>query len=184
VVTRDRPFLFASLTGTLAAWGLNILKADAFGNARGNVLDIFRFVDVHRTLELNPSEVERFKKSLTDVLAGRESVERLMSGRAAPSAGRTNVGIPTQVRFEVPPSLEGTARTRLLELITYDRPGLLYQVSSAIAELGLNIEVALIDTEGEKVIDVFYLTEKGAPLAAATERALHQSLLQRLQPAR
>ena len=180
VLTRDRPFLFASLTGTLAAWGLNILKADAFGNARGNVLDVFRFADVHRTLELNPSEVERFKKTLTDVLAGAQSVERLMSGRAAPRAGRTKVGISTQARFEEPPSLEGAARTTLLELITYDRPGLLYQVSSAIAELGLNIEVALIDTEGEKVIDVFYLTEKGAPLAPATEKALRESLLRRL----
>jgi len=180
VLTRDRPFLFASLTGTLAAWGLNILKADAFGNARGNVLDIFRFADVHRTLELNPSEVERFKKNLTDLLAGAQSVERLMSGRAAPRAARTKVGISTQVRFEEPPSLEGAARTTLLELITYDRPGLLYQVSSAIAELGLNIEVALIDTEGEKVIDVFYLTEKGAPLAAPTEKALRESLLRRL----
>jgi [protein-PII] uridylyltransferase len=183
VVTRDRPFLFASLTGTLAAWGLNILKADAFGNARGSVLDIFRFVDAHRTLELNPSELERFKRNLTDVLAGRESVERLMRGRTAPRPGRTKVGIPTQVRYEVPPSLEGAARTTLLELITFDRPGLLYQVSSAIAELRLNIEVALIDTEGEKVIDVFYLTEKGAPLVAATERALRDSLLRNLNPA-
>jgi UTP:GlnB (protein PII) uridylyltransferase len=48
----------------------------------------------------------------------------------------------------------GTAsvRTSILELITQDRHGLLYQVSSTIAELGSNIEVALIDTEGQKVI--------------------------------
>ena len=88
--------------------------------------------------------------------------------------------IPTQLRFEQPPFLEGPPRTTLVELITEDRPGLLYQVSSALAELGLNIEVALIDTEGEKVIDVFYLTEKGVPLAAASEKALAASLRRKL----
>jgi [protein-PII] uridylyltransferase len=181
VLTRDRPFLFASLTGTLAAWGMNILKADAFANARGIVLDIFRFEDAHRTLELNPGEIGRFRENLDRVLAGRESVERLLARRAAPRGSRTKVRIPLQVRFEQPPSLEGHPRTTLVELIAHDRPGLLYQVSSAIAELHLNIEVALIDTEGEKVIDVFYLTEHGGPLAAATQKTLGESLRQKLE---
>lgn len=181
VLTHDRPFLFASLTGTLAAWGMNILKADAFGNARGIVLDIFRVEDAHRTLELNPGEIGRFREHLVAVLAGRQSVERLLARRAAPRAGRTKVRVPLQIRFERPPSLEGLPRTTLVELITHDRPALLYQVSSAIAELGLNIEVALIDTEGQKVIDVFYLTERGGPLADSTEKALSESLRQRLE---
>ena len=60
VVTADRPYLFASITGTLAAWGMSIVKADAFANAAGIILDTFRFIDLHRTLELNPSERDRF----------------------------------------------------------------------------------------------------------------------------
>ena len=68
VITRDRPFLFASLTGSLAAWGMNILKADAFGNKAGVVADTFRFTDLHGTFELNPSEVDRFQKFIEDVL--------------------------------------------------------------------------------------------------------------------
>ena len=43
---------------------MNIVKADAFANAAGVVLDTFHFADLHRTLELNPSEIERFQKSL------------------------------------------------------------------------------------------------------------------------
>ena len=65
VVTADRPYLFASITGTLAAWGMNILKAEAFANAAGVVLDTFRFVDLYRTLDLNPSERARFQVELT-----------------------------------------------------------------------------------------------------------------------
>jgi len=54
---------------------------------------------------------------------------------------------------------------------------LLYQVSSVLAELGCNIEIALIDTEGEKAIDVFYLTAQGRKLPPELQRAIETALL-------
>lgn len=174
VLIPDRPFLFATLTGALTAWGMNILKAEAFANRAGIVLDTFRFVDPYRTFRLNPSEVARFEKSLEDVLAGRASLEAMLSGRLSPRAlPAAKIRVPTQIRFDDRSSPHST----LLELITQDRPGLLYQVSSAIAGLGCNIEVALIDTEGQKVIDVFYLTARGAKLDSARQQALREALL-------
>jgi [protein-PII] uridylyltransferase len=178
VVTRDRPFLFASLTGTLAAWGMNILKADAFSNAAGIVLDTFRFADLFRTLELNPPERERFERCVVDVLSGKADLAELLRGRARPeSLSRPKVEVPAQVRFEQ----DKGARTTLLEVVTYDRPGLLYQVSSTLAGLGLNIEIALIDTEGQKVIDVFYLTAQGAPLDDGLQAKTRDALLEKLR---
>jgi [protein-PII] uridylyltransferase len=53
LVTRDRPFLFAKLSGVLAAWGMNIVKANAFSNEAGTVVDTLHFTDRFRTLELN-----------------------------------------------------------------------------------------------------------------------------------
>ncbi len=177
VVTSDRPFLFASLTGTLAAWGMNIVKADAFSNAAGTVLDTFRFVDLHRTLELNPSEVGRLEKAVVDILAGRANLQTLLRGRMSREASpRAKVAIPTRVRFDD----ESSTHSSLVELVAQDRPGLLYEASSVIAELGLNIEVALIDTEGQKVIDVFYLTSGRAKLRPEEEQALREGLLAKL----
>jgi [protein-PII] uridylyltransferase len=177
VITLDRPFLFASITGSLAAWGMSIVKADAFANGAGVVLDTFRFVDLYRTLELNPSEADRFKSNLVDVLQGRMELAKLMRGRIRPGAvPKPKVTIPTQVRFDDASSSHST----LLELITYDRPGLLYQVSSVLAELGCNIEIALIDTEGEKVIDVFYLTAQGRKLPPQLQTAIERALLPKL----
>src|SRR5436309_9111921 len=177
VVTRDRPFLFASLTGTLAAWGMNILKADAFANSAGIVLDTFRFVDLYQTLAMNPSEIGRFEQTVIDVVSGKVGVTALLSGRASPQKlPRAKVAVPTQIRFDDASSSTST----LLELITQDRPGLLYRVSSTLAELGCNIEVALIDTEGQKVIDVFYLTSAGAKLDSRKQEGIRQALLPKL----
>jgi [protein-PII] uridylyltransferase len=174
VITPDRPFLFASITGTLAAWGMSIVKADAFANAAGVVLDTFRFGDLYRTLELNPSEADRLKSNLVDVLQGKMELAKLLSGRLhAASSQKPKVTIPTHVRFDDSSSSHST----LLELITYDRPGWLYQVSSVLAQLGCNIEIALIDTEGEKVIDVFYLTAQHRKLPPELQEAVEKALL-------
>ncbi len=181
VLAADRPFLFAALSGVLAAWGMNILKADAFANATGMVLDTFRFVDLHRTLELNPSEAERLEKNIADVRGGRTNLKELLSGRVKQSRAPAKVKIPTQVRFEDAPARSSASlQSTILELIAEDRPGLLYEVSSALSELGCNIEVALIDTEGQKVIDVFYLTSGGSRLSPETREAVSHAILARL----
>jgi len=180
VLTTDRAFLFASISGTLAAWGMSIVKAEAFANAAGTVLDTFRFLDLFRTLELNPSEIERFKKNLVEVLSGKLELPTLMRGRIHPQAlPQPKVKVPLQIRFDN----QSASHSTLLELIAQDRPGLLYQVSSTLAELRCNIEVALIDTEGQKAIDVFYLTSGGAKLTPQRQKAIQKALHLKLQPA-
>jgi [protein-PII] uridylyltransferase len=80
------------------------------------------------------------------------------------------------VRFDGVSSSHST----LLELIAQDRPGLLVDVSSTLAGLGCNIEIALIDTEGQRAIDVFYLTYGGAKLDPVLQEAVGDELRRRL----
>ena len=177
VVTADRPYLFASITGTLAAWGMSIVKADAFSNSGGMILDTFTFVDLHRTFELNPSEGDRFKQNLIDVLRGTLELQKLLSGRTrAEASAQPKVEIVTRVRFDD----DSSSHSTLLELVAQDRPGLLYDVSSVLADQGCNIEIALIDTEGQRAIDVFYLTYRGAKLNAGAQEAVSDALQKRL----
>jgi [protein-PII] uridylyltransferase len=71
----------------------------------------------------------------------------------------------------------------LLQVIAQDRPGLLYLISSTLAGNNCDIEIALIDTEGESAIDVFYLTSNGAKLTGENMEAVRAGLLEALNPA-
>jgi [protein-PII] uridylyltransferase len=173
LLTADRPALFATISGVLAGWGMNINKADAFGNAAGIVLDTFHFADLHRTLELNPSEIARFRKSLEEVVNGKVALEPLLKSRESASRGRVpKVTVETRINFDD----SSSAHSTLLEIVAQDRSGLLYDIGSALARLGCNIEVALVDTEGHKAIDVFYLTALGKKLPTQKQELLREVL--------
>jgi [protein-PII] uridylyltransferase len=177
LVTRDRPQLFATVAGALAAWGMNIVTADAFSNRQGVVVDSFRFTDSFRTLEMNASEHEAFVKSVHDVMTGTVSVEKLLSGRKRGRRKAPLVVVETRVEFDD----EASSHSTLLEVVAQDTPGLLRALSLTLAGQGCNIEVALVDTEGETAIDVFYVTREGAKLDKKEQRMLREALVQAIE---
>jgi [protein-PII] uridylyltransferase len=180
VVTKDRPFLFAKIAGSLAAWGMNIVKADAFSNAVGVVVDTFYFTDRFRTLELNQSERERFLRNVADVLNGEADLDRMLGDRVRSESKNTSkVKVETRIEFDNTCSPGST----LIQVIAQDRLGLLHKIASRFSYQDCNIEIALIDTEGQMAIDVFYLTSSGAKLAPNKQEDLKADLLEELQPA-
>ncbi len=177
LITTDRPFLFASVSGSLAAWGMNIVKANAFSNAAGMVVDTFYFTDRFRTLEMNLQEWERLKKSIASVVKGEADLARMLRDRLKSEKGSgTKVKIETQIEFDDSCSANST----LVQVLTQDRPGLLYRMCSLVSKHECNIEIALIETEGQMAIDVLYLTSGGLKLSAQRQVELEQALREEL----
>jgi [protein-PII] uridylyltransferase len=172
IVARDTPFLFASLSGAISSFGLDIVKAEAFSNAKGLILDTFVFADPHRTLELNPSELQRLQQTIEHVALGKVDVQRLLVGRPKPAKNK-RPGIRPRVYFDA----QACETATLAEIITEDRPGLLYSLASTFSSAGCNIDVVLIDTEGHKAIDVFYVASDGKKLTPELTTLLEKRLL-------
>jgi [protein-PII] uridylyltransferase len=172
VITHDRAGLFASIAGALSGFGMNILKAEAFANCSGTILDTFVFEDPLRTLELNPTENDRLRLTLERVILGRLDVKQLLQGRRSPLLPNRRTRVKPAVRFDAEVSESAT----LIEIVAQDRPGLLYDLARAISSTGCNIEVVLIDTEAHKAMDVFYVTANGKKLAPELQTTLQEQL--------
>ena len=179
VTTADRPGLFASVAGTLSSFGMNILKAEAFANRRGLILDTFTFADPSRTLELNPTEVDRLRAMAERVIAGTMDVRELLKNRPKPALPSRHARIPATVAFDG----DASGIATLVEIVAEDRPGLLYDLASAISQSGCNIEVVLIDTQAHKAIDVFYVTATGKKLDPQRQSTLEAALRGAVTPA-
>lgn len=170
VVTPDRPSLLASISGALASFGFNILKAEAFANRHGVALDSFVFSDPHRTLELNPPESERLRDTIERTVLGKVDAGQLI--------GKRRRTVPVK---RIEPSIsftnEVSETATLIEMVAEDRPGLLYDVASAISSTGANIEVVLVDTEAHKALDVFYVTAEKRKLTEEHRQRLKAKLI-------
>lgn len=172
MVARDRAFLLAPVAGTLAAFGMNILKAEAFANRAGTVLDTFAFADPLRTLELNPTETDRLRATVERVVLGKADVRHLLRNRPRPSPPSRKAAVRPVVSFDN----DAAPAATLIQIVAQDRPGLLYDLASAISAEGCDIEVVLVDTEAHKAIDVFYVSANGSKLDAACRGRLDAAM--------
>src|SRR5947208_321034 len=160
LVAPDRPGLFAAAAGSLSSFGMNIVRAEAFANRHSQVLDTFTFEDPHRTLELNPTEVDRLRSIAERAISGKVDVRELLKNRPKPQLPSRKARIAGRVSFDSAASETAT----LVEIVAEDRPGLLYDVASAISASGANMEVVLVNTQAHKALDVFYVTAGGKKL--------------------
>jgi [protein-PII] uridylyltransferase len=172
VLAHDRPGLFANLCGALASFGVSIVKAEAASNSSGAALDLFRFADPARTLELNPSEANRLQWTIECVVKGSIAVQDLLKRRRANPRPSSGARIVPTVRF----INEASDAATLIDFTGEDRPGLLYDLASSISAAGCNIELVMIDTEAHKALDVFYVTRNGEKLASETQDQLRSEL--------
>jgi len=166
VLTRDRPGLFAKLTGVLTAHGMNIVGARITTSHSRTALDVFRVSHANNPdIARSEDRWERIYGAVADVLVGRMDVEALVEQAQRPSVlgERVLPRVGTKIEFDNEISEDFT----VLDVFTQDRGGVLFAVTNVLYRLGVSIHLAKITTNLDQVLDVFYVTDaKGEKIKA------------------
>jgi [protein-PII] uridylyltransferase len=156
VMAQDHPRLLAIIAGACAATGANITDAYINTTTDGMALDT---IFVSRTYERDEDEcrvAQRIADNIERALKGDLWLTDAMQKRTEQRRRQTQA-------FAVPPRVvianDWSDRHTVIEVSGLDRPGLLYDLTSTVSKLNLNIASAHIATFGEKAVDVFYVTD-------------------------
>jgi len=155
VRTVDQPKLFAKLVRTLVKLQLRIQDARIYSCTSGKVLDTFFVLDSNgKPLDDTQSNHARIITGIKDALADTTVAPSKLSQRIP--RVKKHFANPTRVVINNDLSDYYTS----IEIITPDRPGLLSIVADVFAEYDLQLINAKIATLGERVEDVFYVTDE------------------------
>jgi [protein-PII] uridylyltransferase len=168
VLAPDHPWLLSVIAGACAATGANIVDAQIFTTTDGLALDT---ISVSREFELDDDEGRRairIADAIERALCGDLKLPEVVAKRAAPK-GRIKA---FAVEPEVNVNNAWSNRYTVVEVSGLDRPGLLYELTTALSKLNLNIASAHVATFGERAVDVFYVTDLlGAKIFSPTRHA-------------
>jgi [protein-PII] uridylyltransferase len=169
----DRPGLLASIAAALTSNRLEIFAAQIYTRlqeaGREEVLDVFWVRDrLHGTAGLVET-LPKVEQNLEQLLSGQVTPQELLQ-KVAPTrwSDRPSPPVPTEVAVDNRSSDSHT----IIEVIAQDRPGVLFGLAHTLHQLGLDIAFAKVNTEGNRVVDIFYVTELDETKVATRERML------------
>jgi [protein-PII] uridylyltransferase len=168
VFVPDHPWLLSIIAGACAMTGANIVDAQIFTTTDGLALDT---ISVSREFERDDDEerrAARIAQSIEKALRGDLRLPEVMTKRAPPK-GRIKA-------FALEPTVTinnaWSHRYTMVEVTGLDRTGLLFEMTATLSKLNLNIASAHVATFGERVVDVFYVTDlMGAQINSPTRQA-------------
>lgn len=167
----DRVGLFARLAAAIGQQGANIISAQVFTTESGKIVDVFVLHDDegHPFAEDDPNRLERLQ----------QAVEQALSGDAEITATKPQPN-PREAAFVVRPSVfisEDASRAyTVIDVAGRDRPGLLTDVGTVLANADISIVSAHVGSYGERVFDAFYVVLP-EQFDDAMKSSLHEQLL-------
>jgi [protein-PII] uridylyltransferase len=164
LAARDTPGLLSAVAGVLYANRIEVVDAAIYSRASGDpqnpseALDIFRVRDARGQAVVDDSRWRKVRQDLEAVLSNKANVAELVSSRPKPDSvvAWKVPAVPAELKIDNGVSHDFT----VVEVITEDRPGVLYAITHTLAGEGLDIHRSKIATEANRVIDVFYVRDK------------------------
>lgn len=177
VVAPDHPRLLAIIAGACATAGANIVDAQIFTTTDGLALDT---ISISRAFDRDEDELRRGERVAKVIEKALRGEIRLSDAMAEKTKTRSNREKTFPLAPEVTIDNNLSNQYTVIEVSGLDRPGLLYDLTSALSRLNLNIGSAHIATFGEKAVDSFYVTDlTGLKITSQTRQtAMRRALLE------
>lgn len=173
IFAADHPWLLSIIAGACASAGANIVDAQIYTTTDGRALDTISISREYDRDEDEGRRATRIGEMIEDVLEGKLRLPEVVARRTVRIKAR-----PFVIEPEVTINNQWSDRYTVIEVSGLDRPGLLYELTTAISKLNLNIASAHVATFGERARDVFYVTDLlGAQINAPTRQAAIKSAL-------
>jgi len=164
----DHPWLLSIIAGACAMAGANIVDAQIYTTTDGRALDT---ISISREFDRDEDEERRAGRiadTIEKALRGQLRLPEMVGKRAVPKGRIRAFALETTVTI----NNQWSHRYTMVEITGLDRPGLLYEMTATISKLNLNIASAHVATFGERVVDVFYVTDLlGAQITSPTRQA-------------
>ncbi len=161
IYSKDIKNLFAATVAAMDQLHLNIQDARIILTDSGEVLNTYTVLsDDNTPLSENPDHMSQIKQRLIDELDDPDDYPEIIQRR-----------VPRQMKLFATPtqanlSNDAISQETVLEVITPDRPGLLARIGGIFASHNLAVRKAKIASVGERVEDVFFITdEQGLPIS-------------------
>lgn len=174
---KDKKYVFAIVTSILEQHQLSIVDARIYSSNSGYILDTFCIIDANGLpLENDDPRFELTRQDIIEQLSNPDDATKII-----------NIRTPRQLKFFSIPTQAYLTHIEdkefsTLEVISADRPGLLATIGTIFAEFNLNLINAKIVTLGERIEDIFFITDENQQPITDPElcRTIENTICQRL----
>ena len=175
IYTRDQKDLFAQICSFFERMNYNIVEAKIYTTRHGYALDSFQVMDVYNKTAHYRDVISIIEHDLTERLTRKAPLEPPATGRLS----RHLKHFPITPAVGLYPDERGAFH--VLSIVAGDRPGLLSRISRVLADYGVVVHTAKINTLGERAEDTFLVTGAALRGSKSTLR-LESDLLAALEP--
>ena len=156
ICAKDRPGLISKIAGVFTLNNIDILDVQVFTWRNKVALDIFKVKPPPDPL-LEDEKWSRTARNLGAALSGELDLTAALKKKVR--AYRNGKPELSKKPHRVKVDNTNSSFFTIIEVFTYDFPGLLFSITDALFRCELNIWLAKIATKADQVVDVFYVRD-------------------------
>ena len=155
IYTQIFSYLFSVITAALEQLDLSVQDARLYSSGNNMTLDTFFVLDANgQSIGDNSDRIKHIKQIISDQLVDTAQYPDIVQRRVPRNFKAFSIPTATRMTTNI------DRHVSVLEISTPDRPGLLARIGKIFFDFNITLQAAKITTLGEKVEDIFFITDK------------------------